>query len=255
MEITIEFDANKIVGKLSMLAEQQLPIAAATALNQTAFKLREELQEEARLTFKNASPFTINSFLYRKATPDKLQAEVFIRDEAPKGNAPSDYLAPHIYGTQAFRTRFQRGLSNVRDPSRLAGGSSILAPNRIMVPTQSPGGVRFNQSGNMTPGQYEQIFTYLRDTDSTRTAGTGRRKAKKAGFAYFYMNRPMVDERRNLVSHKPGIFMRRGGRLPLMRVMTEINTPTYSPKFKFFETGSRVIASEFPKILQQQKFL
>jgi len=255
MEITIEFDAQKIVGKLTEFGKVQLPQAAATALNQTAFEMRRTYQEEARNIFKDPVPFTINSFLYKKATPENLEAVVFIRDDGPKGNAPSDYLAPHIYGGQAYRTRFQKGLSNTPDPSPLGMGSSILAPNRIMVPTQSPRGVRFTQRGNMSPGQYEQILSALKNTDSTRTAATGTKTLRKAGLTYFYMNQTMVDERRGLQNRKPGIFLRRGGRTPLMRITSEINVPTYTSKFKFFDIGDTTANYFFPQFLSKQKFL
>jgi len=255
MEISIEFDAEAIIGKLTELRKVQLPMAASIALNQTAFRIREELQAGAKATFNDPVPFTLNAFLYKKATPTNLEAVVFIRDDAPKGNAPSRYLAPHIYGGLAYRTRFQKSLSRTPDPSPLGLGNAVLAPNRIMAPTQSPRGVSFTSRGKMSPGQYEQINTYIQNTDSTRTASTGRRTARAAGTRYFYMNQAMVDERRNLRSSKPGIFMVRGGRSPLMRVMTEIALPTYTTKFRFFEIGTRTATVEFPRLFSQQKFL
>ena len=255
MEITIEFDAKDIVGKLTEFGKVQLPTAAATALNQTAFKMREELQAEAKYAFKNVSKYTLSGFLYEKATPETLETKVFINPDPQKGNSRAAYLAPHIYGGPAYRTRFQQALSNTQDPSRAAFGGSILAPNRVMVPTQSTRGVRFNQQGNMTAGQYTQILSYLRNTDSTGTAQTGRKQARKAGISYFYMNQAMVDERRNLKNRKPGIFMRRGGRYPLMRVMTEAPVKTYTAKFLFEDIGEATANLLFPQFLAKQKFL
>jgi hypothetical protein len=253
--IEITFNPEEIVGKLSKLGQVQLPSAAATALNLTAFKVREALQAGATASFKEVSPFTLAAFLYKKGTPANLEASIFIRFDAPKGNAPSSYLAPHIYGGLAYRTRFAKALGRERDPSPLGGGGPILAPNRLMAPTQSPQGVRFTNKGRMSPGQYEQILAYLTNTDSTRTRKEkfGRDKTAAGGMRYFYMNQAMVDERRNLRSSKPGIFMARGRRL--MRVMTEINTPSFGAKFKFFDIGIATANSEFPKILRQQKFL
>jgi len=250
---TITFDPKEILGKLSNLGQVQLPSAAATALNLTVYAMRESIQDAALVTFNEVVPFTLASFLYQKGSPANLEAVVYIRPEAPKGNAPSSYLAPHIYGGLAYRTRFAKGLGRVRDPSPLGGGGPILAPNRVMAPTQSPQGVRFTNKGRMSPGQYEQIMSYLANTDSTRTAATGRKRAASTGARYFYMNQAMVDERRNLRSSKPGIFMARGRRL--MRVMTEINTPSFGAKFKFFDIGIATANSEFPRILRQQKFL
>lgn len=255
MEVSIEFDAETIIGKLTELKRVQIPMAASIALNQTAFKIREELQGEARNKFKDPVPFTINAFLYKKATPQNLEAVVFIRDDAPKGNAPADYLAPHIYGGIGYRTRFQKSMSRTPDPAQSALGGPILAPNRILVPTQSPRGTTFNSRGRMSAGQYTQINTYIQNTDSTRTATTGKRAARAAGVRYFYMNQAMVDERRNLRNRKPGIFMVRGGRSPLMRVMSETGLPTFNAKFRFFELGTQTASTYFPQFLSKQKFL
>ena len=249
----VTFDPKEILGKLSNLGQVQLPSAAATALNLTAYAVRRAIQDAALVTFNEVVPFTLASFLYQKGSPVNLEAVVYIRPDAPKGNPASSYLAPHIYSGLAYRTRFAKGLGRTRDPSPLGGGGPILAPNHVMAPTQSPQGVRFTNRGRMSPGQYEQIMTYLANTDSTRTAATGRKRAASVGVRYFYMNQAMVDERRNLRSSKPGIFMAKGRKL--MRVMTEINTPSFGVKFKFFDIGIATANSEFPKILRQQKFL
>ncbi len=255
MEITIEFDAKDIVGKLTEFGKVQLPTAANNALNLTAYQLQQTYRQEAQKVFRNVSKYTLSGFLYEKSTPETLEARVYINPDPQKGNARAAYLAPHIYGGPAYRTRFQQALSNTQDPSRAAFGGSILAPNRVMVPTQSPRGVRFNQQGNMRPGQYTQILSYLRNTDSTGTAQTGRKQARKAGISYFYMNQAMVDERRNLRNRKPGIFMRRGGRLPLMRVMSEAPVPQFGPTFHFQEIGEATANYLFPQFLAKQKFL
>ena len=156
MELKIIFNPRQIVGELNELSRIQLPRAAANALNLTVFKMREDMQNQARSRFKDPVPFTINSFLYKKATPDLTEATLFIREDAPKGNPPSRYLAPQIYSGTAYRTRFQQRLSNLRDPAKTSTGP-VLAPNRMMTPTQSPRGVRFTQRGNMSPGQYVEI--------------------------------------------------------------------------------------------------
>lgn len=107
----------------------------------------------------------------------------------------------------------------------------------------------------MSPGQYEQILSALKNTDSTRTAATGTKTLRKAGLTYFYMNQTMADERRGLRNRKPGIFLRRGGRTPLMRITSEINVPTYTSKFKFFDIGETSANYFFPQFLSKQKFL
>ena len=99
----IRFDASKLVGKLNALTEVQLPRAANLALNKALFETRNRLKAEANQVFQAPVPFTVNSFLYQKPEQvgDDLHARVFIRDDAPKGNAPSRYLNPHVRGGRA----------------------------------------------------------------------------------------------------------------------------------------------------------
>jgi hypothetical protein len=151
MLITIDSkDLQKLTGKLSELGKVQLPRAASEALNLTVKDVRKDLQQGAKTTFDSVVPFTVNSFRYTSSTPDRLEAVAYIRDDAPGGNPPALYLLPQIKGGSAYRTRFAKSLERARDPSRYGGGSAILAPNRVMAPTQSPGGTRFTAQGNMT---------------------------------------------------------------------------------------------------------
>ena len=113
-EASITFNAEQLVGKLNALTKVQIPRAGRLALNTALFETRRRLQSEASSVFKAPVPFTINSFLYEKAEQvgDDLHARVFVRDDAPKGNAPSRYLNPHIRGGRAYETRFQKSLTN-----------------------------------------------------------------------------------------------------------------------------------------------
>jgi len=256
MLITIDpTDLQKLTGKLSELGRVQLPRAASTALNMAIYDVRRDLQDGAKATFRSVVPFTVNSFLYTPSTPDRLEAVAFIRDDAPGGNPPALYLLPQIKGGLAYRTRFAKSLQRARDPSRYGGGGAILPPNRVMAPTQSPGGTRFTAQGNMTAGQYTSILADISKDYQTFLSGPGGRKKPKSRAAdrYFYMNQTMADERRNLRNNKPGVFLRRGDKL--MRVMTEIPTPNLPAKFQFERIGQATAMRSFARYLGQQKFL
>lgn len=240
--IEIEFDVGKIIGSITELQKVQIPRAGAIALNAAAYAATQELKEQAKSRFNNPVPLTYNSFLYKKAEPENLQAKVFIRDDVPKGNSPSRYLLPQIYGGMHYRTRFQRALGNTVDPDT---GGPILAPNRIMVPTGSQF-VRRNMYGNMTPGQYTQILSGLRGESSAgnKTVKSNRSR-NKTSTRYFYMNREMIDENRNMRSKTPGIFMLRNGQLS--KLMTETGLPNYSGKFPFRDIAEATARQEFSK--------
>ena len=240
--IEIEFDVEKIIGSITELQKVQIPRAGAIALNAAAYAATQELKEQAKSRFNNPVPLTYNSFLYKKAEPENLQAKVFIRDDVPKGNSPSRYLLPQIYGGMHYRTRFQRALGNTVDPDT---GGPILAPNRIMVPTGSQF-VRRNMYGNMTPGQYTQILSGLRGESSAgnKTVKSNRSR-NKTSTRYFYMNREMIDENPNMRSKTPGIFMLRNGQLS--KLMTETGLPNYSGKFPFRDIAETTARQEFSK--------
>jgi len=110
--IEIEFKPEGLIGKINELQRVQIPRAGSIALNKAAFVASQELKSQAQSIFTNPVPFTVNSFLYKKSTTEELEAKIFIRDEAPKGNAPAKYLLPQIYGGRHYPTRFQGALLN-----------------------------------------------------------------------------------------------------------------------------------------------
>ena len=245
IEADIVFDAEKIIGKITELQRVQIPRAGMLALNKAVFEASQELKRQAQKTFtygdKRPVPLTVNSFLYKKATQQLLEAKLFIRDDVPKGNSPSRYLLPQIYGGTHYRTRFQRALGYTVNPD---DGGPILAPNRIMIPTGSAM-VRRNTYGNMSPGQYTQILSSLRNESSAgnRIVNRGKGRNKTAG-RYFYVSQEMLDDQyRNLNSRRPGIFFSMNGKLS--KVMSEIGLPNYTGKFAFKDIATTTINTEF----------
>jgi hypothetical protein len=242
----VEFDPKQLLGKINELDKVQIPRAASIALNQSLFETRKKLQDEAKSIFNNPVPFTINSFLYQKPVQrgNDLEAMVFVRDDAPKGNAPSRYLDPQIRGGKHYRTRFQKALGNTPDLDPRGSGGPVLAPNRIMVPTSSQY-VRRNRYGNMSTGQYTQILSALRNASSADLPSIRRsRGTRNVKNRYFYLNQETVEEM-NLQNRSPGIFLQRGR--SLYRIMTETKLPTYTGKFKFFDIAAMSITNEFSK--------
>lgn len=242
----IIFDPQELIGKITELQKVQIPRAGVLALNKAVFEGSQELKRQSISRFNNPVPLTQNSFLYKKATEETLEARIFVRDDVPKGNSPSRYLAPQIYGGLHYRTRFQKALGYTPNPE---DGSPILAPNRIMIPTGSPA-VRRNQYGNMSPGQYTQILSSVRGESSAGNkvvrAGRGR---NKTATRYFYVSQEMLDDQyRNLKSRSPGIFMYRNG--TLSKVLTESRLPNYSAKFPFFDIASNAVQTEFTRNFQ-----
>jgi len=258
---TIRFDPQKLIGPLNELIKVQLPNAATTSLNQALFQTRKRLQDEANNVFDKPVPFTINSFLYDKPkiVEDGLQARIFVRDDAPKGNAPSRYLNPHIRGGPAYETRFQRSLTNTV-VTQIDGRQTQARPRGTLLrPALSSPKVRTNRYGNMTPGQYNQILSAVKGGVSSADYQGANGAAFGLSNKYVYVDSEALESdffKRRFTSYptRAGIYkieQRKAG-TRFYRVMTEGRIPSYSPKFKFFDLSAQTLTDEFTRRLRSQ---
>ena len=222
----IRFDVKEILGNVDAIEKQLIPRAAYLAANRAVFDATVALKENAQSSFFSTVPYTLRSFRYNKPENiDKktLRASVFISQDRKKGgNAASDYLAPHIYGGTAFRTRFQRGLQSA---STYIGkdNTPIQDDDEIMIPV-----------GKMTPNTYKKILSHLR----------GSKKPKDN--RYFYMGEKSV---RNS-GYKKGVYLRKNKNLTL--VMKQIPIPAFAPKFEFFEVAEKTVKESFNRNLLKE---
>jgi len=256
MDIKIEFDVEEIVGRLDELQKVRIPRAGSYALNQAVFAASQELKKQAQSTFTNPVPFTVNSFLYRKSTPETLEAAVFIRDEAPKGNPPAKYLLPQIYGGKHYMTRFQGSMLNTVVQN--ATGRNVQVGQRgkmLMANLRSPK-TRLNKYGNMTPGQYTQIQSALKgNISSADIYGVQQRGEASVNdqqlSKYIYLDEESLYEpyfrSRFTNSPKPGIYFvnRLKSGTKYYRVMTETRIPSYTGKFRFIDIAKSSASQKF----------
>jgi len=258
MNIEIEFDPQQIIGKITELQRIQIPRAGAIALNQSVFESTQQLKSAAKSTFNNPVPFTVNSFLYKKATPELLEAKIFIRDEAPKGNAPAKYLLPQIYGGKHFPTRFQGALLNTVVELSSGRQAQVGQRGKMMVANLRSPKTRLNQYGNMTPGQYTQILSALRgnlsSADIYGRVSRGEAPVNDQQLSkYIYLDEEEIAEpffrQRFTNSPKPGIYFvdRQSSGVRYYRVMTETRLPSYSGKFKFLDIARTSVETAFAK--------
>ena len=266
----ITFNPEQLIGKINELEKVLLPKAATNALHKAVFETTKELSSEASARFTNPVPFTLKSFLYKKPVPvgnNSIEASVFIRDNAAKGNPPAKYLQGVMGGQpNIYPTRFQRMLRRLPDrasnPNRDALGNqgSILSAGEIMVPTSSPK-VRKNQYGNMTLAQYTQILTDLaggassadyltfqsekqrmkRKAQNERRAAKGKKPLKRD--VYFYMNEQTV-AKRNFKSKAGGIFLK-SMTGQIHRIMTQTSDANVPYKFDFLAIAEDSVGDIF----------
>jgi len=262
MQIT--FNPEQAIGKLNELTKVQLPRASYRALNKALFETRVKLQSEAQKTFKSIVPFTKNSFLYKKPVQvgDTLEAMVFVRDDAPGGNAPSRYLDPHIRGGRAYETRFQRSLTNTV-VQQIDGRSVQARPRgRLLRPTASdhvrPNRQKNNSYPTMSQGQYNQILSALKGGKSSADYQETGAVPFSIGRRYTYLDEealehPYFKNRFTSYARKPGVYkiMRQNKQPRFYRVLTEGRIPTYTAKFKFFDIAKDSVQSVFAAELRK----
>ena len=262
MQIT--FNPEQAIGKINELTKIQLPRASYNALNKALFETRAKLQSEAKQTFKSIVPFTKNSFLYKKPVQvgDTLEAMVFVRYDAPGGNAPSRYLDPHIRGGRAYETRFQRSLTNTV-VQQIDGRSVQARPRgRLLRPTASdhvrPNRQKNNSYPTMSQGQYNQILSALKGGKSSADYQETGAVPFSIGRRYTYLDEealehPYFKNRFTSYARKPGVYkiMRQNKQPRFYRVLTEGRIPTYTAKFKFFDIAKDSVQSVFAAELRK----
>ena len=103
----IKIDPAALLDRFARIGELS---AAATvrALNNAAFEVRSGWVSEVRRVFDRPTPLTQRAPLYKKATLDRVIAEVFIRDDATKGTPPVKYLFPQVAGGPRGQKRSER---------------------------------------------------------------------------------------------------------------------------------------------------
>ena len=169
----ITFNPEELIGKIDALEKVLLPKAATNALHKAVFETSRELSARAGKTFTSTVPFTLKSFLYGKPirTAETIEASVFIRDDAPKGNAPADYLSPQLTGGPVYRTRFQKRLER----KGILGGEM----DQYMMPALGQLGAR----SKLPKGEYTRALWGIRAMEDVRVQGSmnTRRGYKTSG--------------------------------------------------------------------------
>jgi hypothetical protein len=242
MELT---SYKKLIEDLSSLKRARLPGVLAGALNRTATYLKVQEADYMQETFNSAIKFTQNAPMTSKwATKEKLEFNFFLKDEAPKGNAPASYLAPQVTGGPVFVTRFNRRLRR----------KGIIGMNQF-VPYWVSGqpAVRRGANGKVTPGFMQEVAASLGALDDI-----GKGKNRKSGKQYFtlgldeggarsYDFKPgnsYRDSQKEDGYEGPGIYFRRkNSDLALVfRVIDDV--PTVAPKYEWNEARLGPIAEK-----------
>ena len=272
----IRFDAQKLIKPLNELTRVQIPNAAVKSLNKAVFEAQQRLRVVAKQEFDKPVPFTLASFKYDKPERDgeTIRARVYIREDAPKGNAPSRYLDPQIRGGPSNLGRFQVRMTNTISAQPDGRMVQVRPRGSYLVPVlKRSNGVRINRYGNMSPGQYTEIVSALSsgrsssDLDSPtslRTSSDLGRK-RKAWRPYIFLDQDTLDTHDYFLNRfrqysrrgeGAGIYQVRpasGGQpTRFYKVFSLKNRiPTHEPKFEFFDEAATTVSDVFVREMQK----
>lgn len=253
--LRIQVDADEMLARqFTELERQNLPFAIVQACNATAFEIRETWKRTAPRVFDRPTPMTVNAAQYRKATKQRLYAEIFIRDEAHKGTPPSKYLLPQVEG----------GDRRLKGMERLLMSKGAMPQGTFAVAGK---GAPLDQFGNVRSGQVRQILSQLgagREagyTSNESEVGRSRRlkrQRKRGGGGSFFV----VKQRRGKL--RPGIYERitSGFGSAVRSIFIFVTRARYRPRYDIYGLAQRQwnklmpfhFNRELQKALQTSKF-
>ena len=248
----IVFKPEELIGKISQIEKVLLPRASFQALHRAVFRTtREILPDRVKPPgiFKQANRFTLNSFLYDRpsAFSDHLKSRIYIRDDAPKGNAPADYLSPQIVGGNAYRTRFQRRLER----KGFLGG----AQDAYMMPALKS----INRSG-LAKGEYTRALWAISAMNDLRGNYDYEARAYKSQGKYVWVP-PNLSEQVGAEAHARLVRSLNKGRIPKAGIYKVLKSglkqrfislpyiPQNAPKFNFTDIAADSVRNVFSEEL------
>lgn len=185
----IEWDVEKLIGKLDILQKVQIPYAASVALKRYGYMFaKQQVVRDMQDVFRQPVPLTLNAVL---SDAKGMELTIRVKDSVPKGNAPGKYLYPvstedSRTGQPIYETRFTKGLRK----------KGVIDGSYWPVPFLNGRGVRTNAYGRMSPGQYQQVLAGLEK-------GIG-----SDGYRYFSV--PDLRKTRQTTSLSPGVYRVKG---------------------------------------------
>lgn len=219
-------DLDDALAAIKRLGDPLGSLALADALNHTANQARQVLRAEMTDVFDRPTPWALNSIRVLHATPENLEAALWVQD-MPGEKSPfsaEDYLLPQVDGGERITRRSEKYL-------REAG---ILPAGRFVVPGR---GARLDGYGNIQRGHMMQILSGLKVmhlSGSDHNATGSRRSARKGhAAAFFVMKRGKTPI---------GIAERRGAQMVM--VLAFVRRPRYRERFKFHDVVRRVAEND-----------
>lgn len=220
--------------RIETVGKRDAQVASMRTLNRMAFGVREAWSDEAKRVFDRPAPLTQRAVLYRRATLGRLEAEIFLRDEAFKGTPPAKYLEPQVRGGGRRLKRFERALQ----------AAGVMPPGTYAMPGA---GVTLNTYGNVSAGQVTRILSALRANPDPLSNTKRQKKGGKRGWGGarsggIFAVRDRGQDRRT--AHlQPGVYERyRDGIFATVEpLLVFTRAPRYAVRYDVFALAQRYL--------------
>lgn len=222
---------------LEFLDAEVLKQVVANALNYTAYDLRDRLKDEMRAVFDRPTLYTLNSLRVIEATPKRLTARVWMKDEADKAQPATRWLGPQVY---AGARRDKRSEFHLRN-------RGILPSGRYIVPGQ---GQRLDRHGNIPRGTMTKILSGLRSfslSGHDANANSSARSLAKGNARRFFVLR----ERGEAIGVAERVRWGKGSRNDIRMVLAFVKKPNYAQRLDFFDIAEAFVEQALPARLER----
>jgi hypothetical protein len=228
-QLTVKADIDEVTRHLTTLERKQLPFATSWALNQTAWQIRKDIQQDMRRIFHAPTRYTLNQVHYRKTTKRDLRSSVYIE---PPGVVGKSHLQVHIQG----------GVRSLKRSEQHLRMTNVLPSGRYTVPSTR----LLNAAGNISGARMVRILSGVRGfTERGFLANvTSRSKARNPSRAQYFVARP---DRRHASRTRhlgPGIYERTKRRPRPALLFTR--APVYRKRFPFHQLCAAHARRIFP---------
>jgi len=213
------------LAELTDIERNQIPYASMVALNETVKLIEGRLTHEMATVFDRPTPFTLNSLRIIYATKEKLDARVWIKDEADGAAPATRWLTPEVYGGDRSHKRSEA----------LLRARGILPGGKFVVPGA---GMKLDSYGNIGRGQLQKILSGLGAQGDRHQNSTDSKRSRANLQRYFVMKRG---------SEPIGIAERTGTKRGQVQILIAfISKPGYAKALDFFGIGEREAETQLP---------
>lgn len=223
----MHLDPSDFLKASDQIEREQLPMATAWALNDTAQEVLEHVQNKMEVVFDEPTRFTKNAFHVWRATKTNLTARV---QERPSVGS-KHFLKVQERGGRRPKTGLERMLS------------SSLAYDGLLTAVVPAAGAKRNKFGNWAPGQRNQAISAIKGWSEAgyKANVTKDSRARNKGRAAYFVPRPSS-------SLSPGIYKRTGSkkREKIVKVAHFLDSlPRYSARLGFYDGADQVFDRRF----------